>query len=349
MIDYEENVQGPRTDRTYPSQEPIMRAGPDVEAPVRCSLLVLNYDERDLLLDCVGSMVDAVGPSDEIIVVDNGSSDGSADALHNAFPWVQVLRLPENRYIFSLNAGLEVARGEFVAFCNNDMRVEKNFVDQAVACFVSDDVFAVCPRVLDGNGIEQGTRTAGFWKHGLLFYESLAHTAHVTDCFFAVGGQSFFRRALLHEIGSIDELFWPMYHEDIELSYRAWKNGYRIVYAPESVCHHLGSQTSRRVFTPIQRRSFVRQNELLTVWKDVNDRSMLVQHVLWAFPRLMTALFRWDTGTLIGFCSALRRLPWAIRRRRAVQEKFLRSDREVLEMVSASAIESRSSNATLGS
>ena len=80
-------------------------------------------------------------------------------------------------------------------------------------------------------------------------------------------------------MGSIDELLWPMYHEDIELSYRAWKNGYRIVYAPGSVCHHLGGHTSRKVFTPTQLRSFVRQNELLMVWKDVTDPVMLLEHV----------------------------------------------------------------------
>jgi GT2 family glycosyltransferase len=147
---------------------------------------------------------------------------------------------------------LAVARGEFVAFCNNDMEVEDNFVEQALDCFVSDDIFAVCSRVLDRNGAEQGTRTAGYWKRGLLFYLPLPHSPVSTDCFFAVGGQSFYRRDVLTAMGSIDELLWPMYHEDIELSYRAWKNGYRIVYAPGSVCHHMGGRTSTRVFTTTQ-------------------------------------------------------------------------------------------------
>jgi len=218
-----------------------------------------------------------------------------------------------NRYIFSLNAGLEIARGRFVAFCNNDMVVEDNFVEQALACFVSDDVFAACARVLDRNGIEQGTRTSGYWKHGLLFYQPLPHTDTSTDCFFAVGGQSFYRRDVLTAMGSIDELLWPMYHEDIELSYRAWKSGYRIVYAPGSVCHHLGGHTSRKVFTTTQLRSFVRQNELLMVWKDVTDPGMLLEHVVWLVPRLVMALVRWDPGTLIGFGNAVRRLPRALR------------------------------------
>jgi GT2 family glycosyltransferase len=237
-----------------------------------------------------------------------------------------------------LNAGLEIARGNYVAFCNNDMVVEDNFVEQALACFVTDDVFAACARVLDRNGIEQGTRTSGYWKHGLLFYEPLPHTDTSTDCFFAVGGQSFYRRDLLTSMGSIDELLWPMYHEDIELSYRAWKNGYRIVYAPGSVCHHLGGHTSRKVFTSTQLRSFVRQNELLMVWKDVTDPGMLLEHVLWIVPRLVMALVRWDKGTLVGFGNAVRRLPRALRARRSVRPGFTRTDREVLALVSTAAI-----------
>jgi GT2 family glycosyltransferase len=306
-------------------------------------LIVLNYDQRELVVDCVRSMLGAIGPDDEIVVVDNGSTDGSADAVAEAFPVadfpaVRLLRLPENRYIFSLNAGLEIARGRIVAFCNNDMVVEDNFVEQALSCFVADDIFAACARVIDRNGIDQGTRTSGYWKHGLLFYEPLPHTDTSTDCFFAVGGQSFYRRDLLTAMGSIDELLWPMYHEDIELSYRAWKNGYRIVYAPGSVCHHLGGHTSRKVFTATQLRSFVRQNELLTVWKDVTDTRMLLEHVLWIVPRLVVALVRWDPGTLVGFANAVRRLPRALRARRTVRPGFRRTDREVLTLVSSVAI-----------
>ena len=317
--------------------------GAPADSGVRCSLIVLNYDQRELVVDCVRSMLSAIGPDDEIIVVDNGSTDGSADAIAAAFPVedvpaVRLLRLPVNRYIFSLNAGLDIARGRYVAFCNNDMVVEDNFVEQALACFVSDDVFAACARVLDRNGIEQGTRTSGYWRHGLLFYQPLPHTDRSTDCFFAVGGQSFYRRDLLTAMGSIDELLWPMYHEDIELSYRAWKNGYRIVYAPGSVCHHLGGHTSRKVFTSTQLRSFVRQNELLTVWKDVTDPGMLLEHVVWLVPRLVMAIVRWDPGTLIGFGNAVRRLPRALRARRTVRPEFKRTDREVLSLVSTAAI-----------
>jgi len=326
---------------TFPSEDTAPQTGyrdAHSTSDIRCSLIVVNFNEREVLLDCVESLRAAVSDQDEIIVVDNGSSDGSADAVAEAFPQVRLVRLPQNRYIFGLNDGLAVARGRYVAFCNNDMLVEAAFVEAALPLFDEPDVFAVCARVIDRRGREQGTRTAGVWKHGLLFYEPLAHSDIPTACFFAVGGQAFFRRDLLVALGSIDELLWPMYHEDIELSYRAWKAGYRVAYAPESVCHHLGGHTSGKVFTKAQLRSFVRQNEILTVWKDVTDPWMLFEHLIFLPARLTVAVIRRDRGTLTGFVGALRRLPRALKARRQAGRHAVLTDREVLAKVAVEAV-----------
>src|SRR5579862_395596 len=158
---------------------------PQSPARVRCSLIVLNFDGYDVLAPCLESLLSATTPDDEVIVVDNGSKDSSLEVVSKAFPAVRLLPLPTNRYIFGLNDGLKLARGEYVAFCNNDMTVEPGFVNEALPLFNADDVFAVCPRVLDRHGSEQGTRTAVLWKHGLLFFEPLPHSDIPTHCFFA--------------------------------------------------------------------------------------------------------------------------------------------------------------------
>lgn len=300
---------------------------------IRASHIVLNYNGWSVLRPCLHSLHAAMSAEDEIIVVDNGSSDGSVDHVAREFPFARLVPLPNNTYIFGLNEGLAVASGRYVSFLNNDMTVEPSFVDQSLAMFDADDIFAVCPRILDRNAGEQGSRTRGFWKRGLLFYQALPHSEIPTDCFFAVGGQSFFDREKLLEIGSIDQLLRPMYHEDIELSYRAWKRGWRIRYAPDAVAHHLGGVTSKRVFTAVELRSFVRQNELLTVWKNITDYRLLAEHVLCCLPRLLAAVVRRDTGTLRGFGQALHRLPEVRRRRRLARCHSRLSDREVLRRV----------------
>ena len=304
----------------------------------RSSLIVLNYEGQEIIGDCITSLLAAKGPDDELIVVDNGSQDDSLSIIAGFGDQVRLVALPENTYIFGLNAGLAAARGRYVAFLNNDMTVEPTFVDRCVAALEdgADDVFAACPRILEAaTGNDQGSRTAGRWRRGLLYYETLTHVDAVTDCFFAVGGQSFFKRSYLEDIGSIDPLLWPMYHEDLELSYRAWKRGWRVVYVPDAVAVHLGSHTSRRVFTPVQLRSFVRQNELLITWKDVTDRKLLAEHVLYLLPRLAVAVAKRDRGTVVGYRRAFARLPRALRARRAARQHFRLTDAEVLAAIGA--------------
>jgi len=301
---------------------------------LRASLIVLNYEGLEVIDSCLDSLTAAAGPDDEIIVVDNASTDGSAEVLARR-DGIRLVPLRENTYIFGLNEGLTAARGRYVAFLNNDNTVAPDFVERCLARFDDgDDVFAVCPRIIS-SGRDQGSRTYGSWERGLIFYHPLPHTETPTDCFFAVGGQSFFRRDMLEEIGSIDPLLWPMYHEDIELSYRAWKRGWRVRYASDAVAYHLGKHSSNRVFTPAQLRTFVRQNEFLIVWKDVTDRPLLAEHCLLLVPRLVAATLKRDWPTLIGFWRALLRAP-AVRTARARARPHMRlRDREVLRRVRA--------------
>jgi len=304
---------------------------------LRASLIVLNWEGRGVVEPCLDSLLAAAGEEDEIIVVDNASTDGSLEHLR-ARGDIRLVSLAENGYIFSLNRGLDIARGRYVAFLNNDIVVEPDFVDRCLAGFSDgEDVFAVCPRILEPTGIDQGSRTSGSWHRGLIFYRPLQHSDTPTDCFFAVGGQSFFRKDMLDELGSIDPLLWPMYHEDVELSYRAWKRGWRIRYAPDAIAHHRGAHSSKRVFSRGQLRSFVRQNEYLTVWKDVTDPALMAEHLLLIVPRLVAAAAKRDWPTLIGFGRAVRRLP-AVRSARSAARPHMRlTDREVLRRVSAIA------------
>ncbi len=309
----------------------------DGDRRIRCSLIVLNYEGEAVIAACVNSLLEAMAPDDEIIVVENNSTDRSATILAGYGERIRLLRLPSNTFIFGLNEGLARARGRHIAFLNNDMTVDPQFVNLCASALDrgDDSLFAVCPRILQENGVDQGSRTVGYWERGLIFYRSLPHVAEPTDCFFAVGGQSFFRRSHLQSLGSIDPLLWPMYHEDVELSYRAWKRGWRIEYVPDAIAHHGGSHASKRVFTPGQLRSFVRQNEYLTVWKNITDRKLLVAHVALLPARLAIAAGRRDWATWIGFGRALRRLPHARVARRQAREHHRLSDAQVLRRIGA--------------
>lgn len=306
---------------------------------IRSSLIILNYEGADVLGPCLASVLTAAGPSDEVIVVDNASTDGSAElALASTDPRVKVILRTANNFIFGLNDGVAASDAQFVAFLNNDMTVDPDFVERCLSAFDSDAVFAVCPRILQMTGQDQGALTAGRWHRGLLFYDVVeADPAGARGTFFAVGGQSFFDRRKLLALGSIDELFWPMYYEDIELSYRAWKAGWAVRYEHSAVAHHAGSISTRRRFSDHQLRTMIRQNEHLHVWKNIDDPRLLAAHMLWTPMRLLAALLNRDWATLHGFAAACMRLP-ACRRARKSRRLQILSDAEVLHLVSARSL-----------
>jgi GT2 family glycosyltransferase len=270
-------------------------------------MIVLNYNGRDVLGPCLESMVAAAGPDDEIIIVDNASPDGSADLVPDE-PGIRLIRRTVNNFIFGLNDGVAVARGRYVGFFNNDIVVERDFVERCLRHFDGSDVFAVCPRILEKSGRDQGALTSGLYWRGIWYYKVHEHDPTAKETFFAVGGQSFFDADKLRSVGSIDPLLRPMYHEDIELSLRARSAGYEIRFAPDAVVHHVGGHASSRRFSRHELRSFVRQNEFLTAWKLLSARELARTHLPYLPLRLAIATWRRDWATWAGFVRALTRV-----------------------------------------
>lgn len=278
------------------------------QRPLRASLIVVNFNGREVLRSCLDSLLDSIDSTDEIIVVDNNSSDGSL-ALVPDSDQIRVLCRDNNSFIHGLNDGVKAALGRYVAFLNNDTLAAPDFVDRCLDRFDSPDVFAVCPRVLNMCGQDQGSLTSGRLWRGMWYYDVHEHDASADNTFFAVGGQSFFDATKIADIGPVDPLLRPMYHEDIELSLRAWLSGYSIRFAPDAIIYHVGGHTSNRVFTAAELRSFVRQNQFLTAWKLLSFTELLYGHIPYIPLRLGLALLRRDWPTLHGFAGALRRVP----------------------------------------
>jgi GT2 family glycosyltransferase len=139
------------------------------------------------------------------------------------------------------------------------------------------------------------------------------------------------RRKLL-ELGGFDTLFFPLYFEDTDLSWRAWKRGWRCLYEPASVVHHdAGGALGRSPSV----QALIARNEWLFHWKNVTDHHYLAAHVALLLPRLAAEALRGDAARLRGFAAALRRLPRAIHARRAARTQAVRGDADVVAAVSS--------------
>ena len=223
------------------------------ERPVGVSAIVVNYRGRELLGSCLDSLLRALAAVDErteLIVVDNGSRDGSLELLAERYVDASVVALPENAgFPAGVNAGLERAAGEWVLLLNNDATIEPDAVRHLLAAGRrSDDVGSVACQlrftgttVINSAGI--GIDALGVVYDRLLGEPAAADGGEPVEVFGTSAGAAMYRRAMLDDVGGFDGSFF-VYLEDADVAWRARMRGWRALYAPAAVAYHRYSATS---------------------------------------------------------------------------------------------------------
>jgi len=213
------------------------------------SVVIVSWNGRQHLDTCLSGVEAQRDVSVETILVDNGSTDGTAEHVRARYPAVKLVALTENRgFAGGNNAGVREARGRFVAFLNNDTSAEPQWlralmsgVDEAngFALVTSLIVYMHDPDTIDsaGDGV---LRWGGAFKrhHG----EPASAAAVTQEVFGVCGAACMMPRAVFEEVGGFDEDFFAS-HEDVDLSYRARLRGYRCRYVADAVVRHVGSAT----------------------------------------------------------------------------------------------------------
>jgi GT2 family glycosyltransferase len=219
----------------------------------RAAIIILNWNSHEMTAECIRSLR-AMDTSDfEIIVVDNGSSDGSADKLLQQFPQITVLPQAENLgFAAGCNVGMRHAladQAEYVLLLNNDTVVAPEFIREMLATIQSDPrIGVVCPKIFftdrpnllwyAGADFSPWTGTSKHrgWKevdHGQ--FDGCKEITQATGCAMLV------RCNALLNVGLLDEQFWA-YVEDLDWSLRFLKRGYRLAFAPNAwLWHHDGA------------------------------------------------------------------------------------------------------------
>jgi GT2 family glycosyltransferase len=154
--------------------------------------------------------------------------------------------------------------------------------------------------------------------------------------FYNSGCATAFDRGKFLSLGGFDSLFFPLYYEDTDLSWRAWKRGWACVYEPRSVVYHKDGGALGRSSAVT---ALVLRNEFLFHWKNLSDPSLIARHIGSTLPRLLVAAARRDTPRLTGFASALPRLPQVVRHRRAIRKHRRLTDAAAIARVNARSAE----------
>jgi len=219
--------------------------------PPLVSVVIANWNGRCYMEKCLASLNAQTYPSLEIIVVDNGSADGSRDWLVEHYPAVQVIANKENRgFAVANNQGISRSRGVYVALLNNDAWAEPDWLSCLVAAVEQDPNIGMAASLMLLADQPERVDSAGAcvdrfgisWDR-LSGEPAAASAASPAPVFGASAGAALYRRQLLDQTAGFDEDFFN-YLEDVDLAWRALWLGWRAVYEPAARVYHVHSGTS---------------------------------------------------------------------------------------------------------
>jgi len=309
------------------------------------SVIIPNYNGQSLLQKNLPRVFKSVSSYEnkliEIIACDDCSADNSLGILNRLKTKMQSLypdinlKIIKNKknlgFSSNVNQGAKNAKGEILVLLNTDVCPENNFLTPLLECFKDSSIFAVgCmdKSMENGKTILRG-RGAGSWKKGFLVHSR--GDIDQTDTLWVSGGSGAFRKSIWDKLSGLDSLYDPFYWEDIDLSYRALKSGYKILFEPKSVVvheHEKGIIKGKYSLSKIKTITY--RNQFIFVWKNATDISLQLAHLFWLPYHFFKALFRGDYLFFAGFFSALLRLPWIISSSFCAQKYFTKSDKAVI-------------------
>ncbi len=312
------------------------------------SVVIPNWNGCKLLPEFLPSVLAAInnyrdqyGAEVELLIVDDASTDGSQAWLASNYgqhPLLRIIELQQNLgFVRAVNKGFAEARHPIILLLNNDVRVEPDAIAPLVSHFDRHQVFAVCSKAyrlgtdfLDGAG-KLGLFERGFWRVFLnydILPTRLPKDHQPFYSFFGSGAYTAYDASKLSMLGGFCELLAPIYWEDVEICYRAWKRGWTVEYEPDSVVYHLSSATmgndrKRKI------RMITERNRLLMTWINLHDRIWLSAHLVWLVFKLLGATVSLNRVYWQSFWQAVTQIRGVRQARRKEIKSSVHSDREV--------------------
>ena len=268
----------------------------------RTTVIIPNYNGMKFLPACIESLR-AQEPRDfEVLVVENGSSDGSAEWLRQQTD-IRTLFLPENLgFAGGVNAGIRASESDYVLLLNNDTVALPGFVsalEQAIGR--SKKLFSVSAMMIKAqdhsliDNAGDGMTLPG-WAYQRGLDEPVSGYLRSRDIFSACGGAAIYRRSALTETGLFDEMHFA-YLEDVDLGWRARLAGYYNSYCPSARVYHLGSATSGSKYNAFKVRLSARNNIYLH-YKNQPPLQLALNFLPLAAGVLVKGVFFWKKGWL---------------------------------------------------
>jgi len=238
---------------------------------MKVSVVIPNFNGKHFLNNCLISLNDQKEYINEVIIIDNGSTDGSQEFIKNKIRndvdfKINLIENEDNLgFSTAVNQGIKNSHCELVFLINNDVELDKGCISNLIKCInFDDDIFSVASKMIqfDNRDLidDAGNEYTIFgWTKKIGNNKNIANFKHSREIFSACGGAALYKKAIFNEIGYFDENFFA-YMEDVDIGYRALIEGYKNVYCPKSRVFHIGSGTSGSKYNEFKIRLAARNN-----------------------------------------------------------------------------------------
>jgi len=312
------------------------------------SIIIVNWNGLSILKECFYSLSKIDYPNWELILVDNGSKDGSLDfARSYKFPFR--LRVIENKINLGFaepnNQGYRISRGKYILLLNNDTKVNRDFLTKLVDRMEKDPKIGVCqpkiylmekPGYLDNTG-SYITKT-GLLKHEGFLERDSPRFDKEEQIFAAKGACMLIKREVIEKVGLFDKDFFA-YFEESDFCWRAWIAGYKTIYCPDThIFHKLGATSKKMNQFAVNYHSI--KNRLASLIKNLQFRNLftvLSLHFVILLSLCIFYLLRLQFGKFNMIVTAIWwnmiHLPNLLSKRRKTQKLRVVSDDEIFKLV----------------
>ncbi|MFH1454686.1 MAG: glycosyltransferase family 9 protein [Armatimonadota bacterium] len=305
----------------------------------RVSIIIPTFNGLELLKENLPHLLNAVyftGGKHEIIVVDDGSKDGSVEYIKSRYPQIRTIKLPKN-YGFArcCNIASRESKNSILIFLNNDIKVTRDFLQPLIEPFKEADLFALTPKIITERdnfieSIHETVFTSGYFCNKRVDSALIEKVKTLFPVSFATGACLAVDKEKFFALGGFDEIYHPYYWEDVDLSYRAWKRSWRVLYQPDSLVYHQrGATIGDGSRDPEVDKVFLR-NMIFFTWKNLTDYKVLLKHFITLPFDLLFAVIGRRENYIEAFKKALPKIKEVIKKRKQQHKKLAYSDSEVL-------------------
>ncbi len=308
------------------------------EALPKVEVIIVNYNGIKYIENCLSSLLKTDYPVFSITVVDNGSTDGSLQIIEDRYPSVKVIKNNENLgFGIANDIAIQATEAQYIALLNNDTLVTSNWLQPLVkALLFNRDVAAASskllfidkPNVINNAG--GGMSLAGFGYDRGIHHPDGEVFSRPSECLFPSGAACVIKKEAYLRVGGFDKSFF-MYHEDVDLGWRLWLYGYRVLYIPQSVVYHAFGGTTKKVGGNTFKREYGLQHAIRSLIKNYETKNLLKSLAMMSSIGIKDLLFKGQGAFVKAMSWNLKNMNDTLRHRRDIKKNRTLSDDYLLK------------------